>query len=234
MKTTVFIPALPKSLKNLNNIIEVYNNGTVKPDEIIINISMVNNDIVKYLMDLKNLQYNIKLFTHQYKMDAGTNRQMAKYLATGDIILYQDDDDIPSERRVEIVKNFFEHTDIMCLAHGYVYNKELPDISNICVEDIKTISSSILYRKYFPNGKLEECKNITDAYGGEFNIAVCAGPICIRKEVLDVIKWKNNQEITLCKYGSIGKGEDYDFCMEVLHKYNMSILIDIPLYRYLK
>jgi hypothetical protein len=156
---------------------------------------------------------------------------MASYMSTGDIIVYQDDDDIPSCRRIEIIKHFFETQDIMCLNHSYVYNKEVPNLDNVDINAIRYIQSDEIYNKYFPNRKLEECVSISKSYGGGFNVPTCAGPVSIKREVLNYVKWKANNEISLCAQR---KGEDYDFCMEVLYRFNKSIIIDVPIYSYLK
>ena len=40
MKTSVYIPSISRSFDNLSNIVEVYYKGIMKPDELIINLSM--------------------------------------------------------------------------------------------------------------------------------------------------------------------------------------------------
>jgi hypothetical protein len=233
MKYCVFIPSIPKRFDKLENLVDIYNVGTVKPDEIIINASEVNNENYIILIDLFNKKIdNLKIIPHQIHLDAGTNRQQALYISTSNIIIYQDDDDLPSNNRVEIIKWFFENKDIVCLNHSYVYNEGLKiDPNGLNINNINIIESDNIYKKYFPNNKLEDCKSI-NSYGEGFGFPVCAGACSIKKEILKQVEWKNNDLISLCKFAP--KGEDFDFCMDVLFRFNKSIMIDSKLYSYLK
>jgi hypothetical protein len=224
MKYCVFIPTIPSRFNKLENLVNLYNAGTVKPDEIIINASSVNSDNYNILINLFNKNiHNLKIIPHRTHLEAGPNRQMAQYISQSDVIVYQDDDDLPSDKRLEIIKSYFETMDIVCLNHGYVYNDILPELKNISI-----IESQKLYEHYFPNGILEECKHY-NSYGDGF-FPICAGPVSIKKNVLNVVQWKEKCNITLTNF----KAEDFQFCMEVLHKFNKSLLIDSKIYQYLK
>lgn len=234
MKTSVYIPSIPRSFDNLKAIVEIYNAGTVVPDEIIINASQVDTqECVDVLMELKNLEIpNLTIYAQKLLVSAGTNRLQSKDLTTGDIILYQDDDDLPSHRRVEVVKHYFETQDIMALNHTITFNQPVPKYEgDIDYDKIRVVSSNELTSRYLPFGNLQDVWNHTRYYGIEFGFRIGTGVVCIRREVLDDITWKDNHLVSLCKKGD-GTGEDYDFCLETLHKYNKSILINIPLYEY--
>lgn len=217
MKITVFIPSIPRSFGNLKNIIDVYNNGSVVPDEIIINASNVDDSHKGVLESL--IHDNVTVYMHSDLMCAGMNRQMAKEYASGDIIIYQDDDDLPSKYRVETCEKIFNDNDILVLNHNY----GIVGDTDINPDNIVKISSQDLYDTYFPNGDMKECKNITTGYGSHFGINITAGAVCIKKEVLDTIKWKTKKDVTLW-------AEDYEFCMEALFTLNKSMLIDSQIY----
>lgn len=79
MKISIFIPTTPNHISNVKNIIDLYNNGTRKPDEIIVSVSE-SNKIDKNL--LKSLESECKLIKHDKVMLAGPNRQVAKDVCT--------------------------------------------------------------------------------------------------------------------------------------------------------
>lgn len=233
MKTSIYIPSIPRSFDNLKNIIDIYNSGTVIPDEIIINASGVDNQYkVDQLISLKDLNIpNVGIYAQKLLVSAGVNRRQSKDITTGDIILYQDDDDLPSPNRVEVVKHYFENYDIMALNHTINYNTSVPAYTGLDYSKIRVVSSDELTKRYLPFGRLDDVWNHTRYYGIEFGFRIGTGVICIRREVLDEIEWKDKHLVSLCKKQD-GTGEDYDFCLETLYKFNKSILIDIPLYEY--
>ena len=162
----------------------------------------------------------------QERLYAGPNRQMAESLCSGDIIIYQDDDDLPHQRRVEVVKKIFEQFDIVSLNHSYSFlgGQSIP------FEKTRMFSGEYLYKKYFPNDKLEDCKSY-GAYGHGFEFSVHAGVVCIRKELLKDIKWKHHDDLKIAPYPK-EKTEDFEFCFETLFYKKNSVIIDAPIYYY--
>jgi len=228
MKYCLFIPTTPTHFKNLDKILALYKIGTVQPDEIIISISK-SNEISKNEMDYIENKYNCKLMKHKKLMLAGPNRQES-IKSESDIIIYHDSDDYPHKQRIEIIKYFFEQNNIVMLNHSYSknYNEE-----DIIIQNISIIKCEDIYGLYFPNNILKDCIKYCGAYGGGWNIPICAGPVSIKKEVLNDIKWKDRHELSYSPmWNNLNyKGaEDYEFCMEVLYHFKKSILIDSPIY----
>ena len=234
MKISVYIPSIPRSFDNLKNIIDIYNSGTLVPDEIVIHASDVGSkESVAALTKLKKLEYpNVKIYAHKLLVSAGKNREMTLELTTGDLIIYQDDDDLPSKRRVEIIKYFFDNHDIVALNHGIFFNKPLVEIpDSVDLNSIRYVTSDELTKRYLPFGELADVWRYSKWYGIEFGIQIGTGVVSVKREVLNEVHWKDLHEISLCGKED-GTGEDYDFCMETLHKFNKSMLINAPLYEY--
>lgn len=246
MKTSLFIPTIPIHFRHIENILNHYYNGTVVPDEIIISISQSHNldDESKKL--IKNKFPDVKIIEHSDSLQSGPNRQISKTACKGDIIIYQDSDDIPHRQRVEIIKYFFNNYDIMHLNHSYTRNES--NDFHISIPDIKFIDSERLYKSYFPNSILNECLKVHGAYGGGFDMGIHGGAIAIKREVLNVVEWKpkthlfKNEEwlrgglppIMNHNDPRIPGAEDYEFCMETLFKLKKSILIDAKIYTYIR
>ena len=235
LKTTVFIPSTPGHFHYLEEIIQKYQNGTVKPEEIIVSLSESNRVEISKIYDLETKYPTLRFLRHVDKVEAGPNRQFAEN-CDGDIILYQDSDDLPSRDRVEIVKNFFEsEPDIFVLNHSYrrvtEYNEMLLDQSSF-----KVMGPDELYKLYFPNGDINDAK-LVKAYGGHIKFPVHAGVVCIRKDVLKLVKWKTWEDQVIAPkppkemYKGAG-AEDFEFCMDCLFYFKKSAIIDAPIYFY--
>jgi hypothetical protein len=235
MEISLFIPTIPEHIKYLDNILDIYlNKSSIKPDEIIVSVSnykVIPTDVLSPMFE-KN--QNVKFILHDNIMLAGPNRQVSKDFCNGDIIIYQDSDDLPHIQRIEIIKHFFENYDILHLNHSYndisEYNEDIINIS-----EINYIDSDILNQITFPNNKLTECVDNFRGYGCFNDLLIHGGAIAIKKSVLDVIRWKNRDEL----YFSPGwdninyKGaEDYEFNMESTFHLKKSMLIDSKCYFY--
>lgn len=229
MLNSVVIPCIPKHFDNLFNILNAFKYGSKQPDEIIVALSECGSIGQDRLDSLTNL--GVKLSTIPEVGSSARNRQNGSNLATGDIIIYQDADDIPHPRRVEVISWLFDISDIVHLNHSYYKGSNIPDIHSI-----KAVKSDTLYNTYFPNGVFEECKFITTAYGGDIGfvedgvgIPIHAGAVAIRREVLQQVKWREADEMVLFNHY---RYEDYEFNLEVLFKYKKSMVIDAKLYQY--
>jgi len=220
MKTSIFIPCTGRHFKYIEPLLDRYISGTVIPDQIVVYVSGMKKPRV-----FKKLPAEI--IYNDLLIEAGPARQMAKLYCGGDIIIYQDADDFPHPQRIEIVKKWFETHDVMHLTHSYVFmgKKRMPE-KIIKVKDLgkKWID------KYFLDGNLEDCVSVQRSWGPD-HCYQHAGACSIRKEVLDVVRWKSAREIKLATWLP-NKAEDYDFCMEVAFKLKKSVMIDSPIYEY--
>ena len=233
MKTSVFIPCTQKHAHYIPGVVRSYRQGTVKPDEIVVFISG-DRDYELY----RNTHYEKHV---KEKYLAGEARQKARDLCHGDIILYHDADDLPHPQRVEVVKYWFGHTDAMHLTHSYAFLNRLPkglspsSYHTSATMPRKVISANVpiiyfqtIWKRYFNGGQIGECSRFTA--WGEPGIQH-AGACCIRREVLDTVRWKRNDELVLAKV-NLSKAEDFEFCMECAFKLKKSIMLGAILYQY--
>ncbi len=209
----------------ISKIVNIYNSGTVVPDEIVINITNITDNIsLGLFLELKETNPNVFLYANKiYDIDTHF-RKKTLTLCKSDIILYQTDDVVPHPQRIEIIKHYFDNYDILAISHPTGFNASpVLDINNITV-----IESNELYRRYFPHKNINNAIYYTRHFGVEFNINVDMSGICIRREVLDKVQWKDDFEVSLHP-SSTCFGAYYDFCLETLYTYNKSILINVPL-----
>lgn len=95
---------------------------TVKPDEVIVSISGTTNAPAI----AGKLPFRVRILTDGAKAYAGKNRNRTASAATGDVLIYQDADDVSHPQRVEIVKHLFSHFFVEHLLHGYTRSAVTP------------------------------------------------------------------------------------------------------------
>jgi len=199
----------------------------VIPDEIIINADGVTD--AESLNILRNIQSanhdNVKIFARKTDGSIADNRNYAKQLTMGDIVLFHNIDTIPSYTRVNLIKHFFEHFDVLVVNHTLSYNVDRGIDGNM-FEGV--ISSNDLYKRYFPFHNRENVWQFTRTYGQEFGVEnIDHESVCVRRDVLNDISWKNVFQYEL--YRGNGDGLYYEFELDTLYKYKKSEIINIPL-----
>src|SRR6185295_8415761 len=98
-------------------------------------------------------------------LTAGPSRQLGSDNSTGEVLIYQDADDLPHSKRVQIINHLFENNDILHLNHSYCYS----DVENQKLDMAERICSTDIFKRYFPNSRLTDCINVTRAYGSKIN-----------------------------------------------------------------
>jgi hypothetical protein len=191
----------------LQPLIKAYEKQTVVPDQIVVAAS----DIELYRKELYSIVSEIPLTISAVKNKAfaGANRNRGGQLASGDLLIYNDADDLPHPQRVEITKYFFENHDIVHL-NGLWTDGIFPTYNPTRIPHI-------------PNNELlaHACQPY-QPYCGHFHMPVHGGNVAVLKNVLDAVRWVNDNR---------GR-EDGIFCCDVLHALNRSMVAIAFLIRY--
>ena len=108
---TVVVPCSHKHVQHLSGLVAAYQAQTRKPDQIVVAVSGCAASSVPRLA--------AEVVHSPDRQTAGRNRNRASDLARGDILLYQDADDLPHPQRVEIVAGLFEKYRIDHLLHVF-------------------------------------------------------------------------------------------------------------------
>jgi hypothetical protein len=239
LKISVVIPCDSKHLHNMQYVFDMMLKSTRIPDEVVVRFSSMGSVPIKassaVIQEGQRLFKEFKyacLNTPEY---SGPNRQVASEMATGDLIIYQDADDLPHYRRFELIDKYFEQTGCMHLNHAYYHNTEW-HTQPVFDDSIKMVESGVLFNRYFPDGDISKCWAHSYGYDLGFSYPLIhTGATSIRRDVLEKVKWKHPNELYLAGSDVVKeRTEDYEFCMEILHSFNKSILIDAPLYFYYK
>ncbi len=226
MKTTIAIPCVVKHLGNLDKMLTSFVNGTILPDEVVIAtfpiLKKEQYEMIDYLIGKFGKYFELDIISLKEHLPRPEARNfLIPFLFQNDLILWHDADDTQHPQRIEIVKQFFEKYDIVHLCHAYRKGRE-KEIGHIDFNNIRYVFSEQMLQFY--NKKFLSYDAIdwqTFAFGGGFDMPICGGVCCIRKEVLEKIKFTR-------KY----PGEDSKFCYDILREFKKTILIDAKIYNY--
>lgn len=238
MKTSVVIPSTNNHFKYLDKVFLSYVDQTMRPEEIVVSIAnghLVDKEEIRRLKNKYSWYFqNVEIITHDRAVPEGPNRGEGTKIASNDLILYNDSDDLAHPQRVETVKQIFENFDVLHLNHGYSFEERFQPI-----KQIKTVTSSEMFNLYFPDfldtppqkrtratrpKKVYDKRGNSLPYGSGFGVSITGGSLCILKSVTDAINWEWDMDVSY----------DYDFCMDTLFYFNKSLLIDSKLIWYNK
>lgn len=229
MTISVYIPTDGGRLSRLDEIINIYNSGTLIPDEIVISaFNVITEDQLSYLKDIHSKKYgNVKIYAGKNLGTIAENQNYALKFTIGDIVAFHDPQKYPSIKRIEIIKQFFETYDIKILHHTASMRNDIFVDNEFSFERVDIIQSDEIYRRYFPFKTMKNSWVCCRTYGQEFSIQVDMSSMCVSRELLTNIKWKERFECELYRGNSDGCG--YEFSMESLYTYNKSLITGTPL-----
>ncbi len=119
---SIIIPCYYKHLKHINYLLKIYDKQSLLPKEIILVISEYKKGDNNIIVQIENKIYNYELFIIKLKekSPAGRNRYLGTKMAKGEIIIFQDADDLPHYQRNEIIyKCFIDYPEIVHILHGF-------------------------------------------------------------------------------------------------------------------
>lgn len=122
LSTSVVVPCIPKHFQYIPGLLERYAGQTVAPDEVVISLSGTASMERGEIDSVKERRwpFRVKIVEHLERRSEGENRNLGTLEASGDLLLYQDADDVPYPQRVEIIKGLFEQYVVDHLIHGYL------------------------------------------------------------------------------------------------------------------
>ncbi|SDG94880.1 glycosyltransferase family 2 protein [Propionivibrio dicarboxylicus] len=222
---SLVIPATPGDAHYLPELLRTINRGSFVPFEIIISISSGKSVPAELVREIENEFGRAKrggVILNREMLFAAGNRNRGAALATGEVVAFFDADDIPHPHLFETVSFMFSSLDIVHLNHCGCFEV----MRNDPVGPITYVNSDVLYPLYFPSGDFSECIRLTPIYGGGLpdNFKnVITGHTYVDRSVLDQVKFRDPGDLPF------KKAEDYVFCMEVLHRFRKSAIINAVL-----
>lgn len=206
LKISVIVPCTYKHVDLLYHLLKIYEQQTVLPHEVIISLSEADKSTIPItkIVNMVRWKFRVKLLVSNSKQYAGTNRNIASENAKGDILVYQDADDLPHPQRIEIIKYFFEHYNIDHLVHHYIFAKD--------IEELPVLDPHHINFAYQDNDFDSTWKR---------NPEIHIGCPAITKDVFEQIKWPDTAH-----------REDWNFTRMVYRNAPLCMIIKAPLYIY--
>jgi glycosyltransferase involved in cell wall biosynthesis len=175
VRFTLCITCWSQDVHMLNETLSAFKRQTEHPNEIVI----VGND----LKDIKVEDPRIITFAEPTRRSPSFNRNKGAELATGDVIIYHDVDDIPHRQKIELIKKAFTEHDVDAFVHGFNINDMHPfNYSDLDIEKITELKDD----KYLKSSAED----------------LSHGHLSIKREIVNELKYNEG----------IFFGEDADFC----------------------
>lgn len=188
MRISIVIPCHYSHFKYLPGILNIYEKQTMKPYEIVVVISeydKLSEDEINSLKLKSKYKFQLNIIKINEVSYAGNTRRIGTENAIGDIIIFQDADDIPHKNRIRIIRNLFKkHKKIDFICHSYSRNK------NILKSNQNYPKYFILKKNIFRNIKLRK------------SLMIAHGNYAIRSRIKNNLNWfpdlKRCQDLTAC------------------------------------
>ena len=110
---SVVVPCAGLHVAHLAGLVASLRSQTRAPEQIVVAVSGCEISALPVLDAL--------VLHRPDRQTAGANRNHGSAAATGDVLIYQDADDIPHPQRVEIIAGLFEKYEIEHLMHFFYY-----------------------------------------------------------------------------------------------------------------
>ena len=150
MKTSIVIPSTNSHFKYLDYVFLSYTEQTVKPEEIVVSVAnghLINKEEVYALKSKYSAHFeNIEVILHDRVVPEGPNRGEGTKVASNELIMYNDSDDLAPPQRVEIVKQAFATYDINHLNHSSSFEERF-DV----IKEVVTVESQVMFNMFFPS-----------------------------------------------------------------------------------
>ena len=200
LRTSVVVPCCHKHVRLLPELLSYLDRQSRAPDEVIISLSGC---------DVPSLPPGVCVLHSAMPCTAGQNRNRGSDAAVGDLIIYQDADDVPHPQRIEIITNLFETYEVEHLMHGYIYTRDSRGPNSFPDEtlpaSLKEIAARCAYRPEPAPSTL-----------------VTNGEVAIARTVFRAVRWPEDA----------GAGEDLQFNRMVYARFKQTVTLELPLVIY--
>jgi len=211
LRASVVVPCSHEHIHLLPELFDHLGRQYRKPDEILLALSGCEAPTV--------LPPGVRLLHSAAPRTAGQNRNRGSDAATGDVLIYQDADDIPHPQRIEIVAGLFEAYEIEHLMHGYVYTRgsswsiRFPDGGNKIFSGPPKMPPSSIKEAAAHSWYRSEPAATTRITNGE---------IATARSVFSTVRWPERA----------GTGTDVEYNQMIYSRFKRTVTTDLPLVIY--
>jgi cellulose synthase/poly-beta-1,6-N-acetylglucosamine synthase-like glycosyltransferase len=168
MKSSVVVPCHSTHCRFIMGVINYYKEQSKLPYEMIFVCSNIDkkllNEIEKKREKIKemNLSFQVHFKVFKKRQFAGLNRKIGANFATGDIVIFQDADDIPHKDRINIIEYFFQKYKPVFIGHNFIMrnSNKFKEIQKEKKIDIKFSLYNTYYDRFFSHGNIALLRSI--------------------------------------------------------------------------
>jgi hypothetical protein len=191
MKVGVFVPCALWHEKHIPGLMRNLAKGNPPPDRVAVVISggVPSRETV-------NAVGGSNLACFDELVSCGDAKNMAHaMLPDCDVIAYHDADDLMTKDRIAVIRKEFSDGSIMAMNHSYIFR-----------EGEQRYARRVAVSGDFPYKTL--CEGLgAPAFGQFCNFRVHAGAVCVRRDVLRCVQWRESST----------RSEDRAFCTKLLY-----------------
>ena len=189
------IPCAPRHVVLLEPLMTLLDCQTSKPDEVV---------IAGTIPRLSARPFPIRNVPTEPRANAARNRNFGTARAVGDVVLYQDADDVPHPQRIEIVRRLFERFDVEHLMHAFMHATHPTATWSASRYDVETIHRLARYHRY------------------SFEVGLTNGNPAVRRTLAQAVRWPESKRI----------GEDVAFNVSACARSRSNAVLRAPLLLY--
>jgi glycosyltransferase involved in cell wall biosynthesis len=143
------ITAFDQDYNLIPYLLEQFKEQTVAPTEIILYISGINSLDLPNKLSIKNTDIPINTIFSSKRTIQSIARNVCSSIASQDIVIFFDVDDLPHPQKIEATKHIFNKYNPDFLVHSYIqsYNRELTNFTNININNINIKTNLALNNK---------------------------------------------------------------------------------------
>ena len=233
MKISCCIPCDFGHMIHLEKAINSINKSEFLPLEICISISKAPEYFSpEYLNVLSSIPIHIRICKE--KKNAAQNRNILTQMASGELLAYQDADDLIHPSRLKLINHVFDTKKIVHLNTGFIPHRtndlDIMSVSSVSLDQMVFVDLSKYHASIFNRGLESGYRTKDYGYFNNINFIerkgyMANGPVAVLKQIAEKVRWKEDTK-------EIKIAEDQDFNYDVYYQYNLSGLISNPLYFY--
>lgn len=212
-RTSLCITSFDKDYHLIFSLLDMITNQVDLPDEIIIYISGITHTIdLPNTIVINNISIPIHTIISSKRTIQAVARNICSSVASGDILIFFDVDDVPHPQKIQITRYLFDKYNPDFLIHNYTADniRQYGNFISIDIDNINIKTNLDLN----PDNTNLVCENLP----------IHHAHIAVKKNVFDRVKFNESMEFY--------RLEDGKFCQDLLlNKYN-GIYCTSPLVRY--
>ncbi len=208
----IAIPCYIGHIDKLKVLLKCIEDQTVLPAKVVVSCSSTRSDDLD--INESDYCYPLTVITHEQKLNAAQNRNIAASHLDTDIISFFDADDIMHIQRNQcIIDGFNTHLDAVAFIHGFIINSETLEM------EIYNIFTNFYKDIFYIKDAIEVIpgQQLLPRLFNKLDIGLHAGHCSIKKSVFREIKWNETRHI--CGF------EDITFIVDIFKHFGPSSII---------